>query len=208
MDRNVTIVVRRRWLVLGLAGLVAAMIAVPTTVVWASHDFDDVPSSNAHHDNIDLISGAGVTSGCGSNPPEYCPSDPVARDQMASFMARLGGLGNHPPVVDADLLDGTEGENYVFGPEPDTTLVDQSHDFILDGGSPSECETTQAFQGETDFRVIRQVHNTPAGIEPWEVNVQIADVMQANYDVCFATLDGSNLPAGTYRTYGMMLIYP
>jgi len=28
------------------------------------------------------------------------------------------------------------------------------------------------------------------------------------YDVCFATLDGSNLPAGNYSTYGMMLLYP
>ncbi len=40
-------------------------------------------------DDIDRLRVAGVTVGC--NPPEYdqfCPEDPVQRDQMASFLAR------------------------------------------------------------------------------------------------------------------------
>ncbi len=208
MDRNLTLVVRRRWLVLGLTVLVAAMIAVPSTIVWASNNYGDVPTSNSHHNDIGLITSAGVTSGCQTNPPEYCPGDPVTRAQMATFMARLGGLGSHPPVVDADTLDGIDGQNYVFGPDPDTTLVDQSQTFVLTGGQPSECLQTQAFSGQTDFRIIHQSYDTPAGVEPWEVNVQIANVNPPLYDVCFATLDGSNLPAGNYSTYGMMLLYP
>jgi hypothetical protein len=39
--------------------------------------------------DIDRLKVAGVTVGC--NPPEntnYCPDDPVQRDQMASFLAR------------------------------------------------------------------------------------------------------------------------
>ena len=208
MDRNLTIVVRRRWAVLGLAVLVAAMIAVPSTIVWASNNYGDVPTSSTHHNNIGLITNAGVTSGCQASPPEYCPGDPVTRAQMATFMARLGGLGSHPPVVDADTLDGIDGQNYVFGPDPDTTLVDQSQTFVLGGGQPAECRQTQAFTGQTNFRIIHQAYETPAGVEPWEVNVQIADVSPPLYDVCFATLDGSNLPAGNYSTYGMMLLYP
>ncbi|MEX2550560.1 MAG: hypothetical protein WD638_10050 [Nitriliruptoraceae bacterium] len=208
MNRHLTIIVRRRWVVLGLTVLVAAMIAVPATIVWASHNYGDVSTSNPHHNNIGLITSAGVTSGCQASPPEYCPNDAVTRAQMATFMARLGGLGNHPPVVDADTLDGNDGQNYVFGPDPDTTLVDQSQTFTLTGGQPSECVQTQAFNGETDFRIIHQAHETPAGVEPWEVNVQIDDVNPPLYDVCFATLDGSNLASGSYSTYGMMLIYP
>lgn len=208
MQRNVTIIVRRRRLVLALLVLVAAMVAVPTAVVWASHNFTDVSATNPHHGNIDLITSAGITSGCQANPPEYCPGDPVSREQMATFMARLGGLGNHPPVADANTLEGFGKENYVFGPDPDTTLIDQSQGFTLAGGAPSECVTSQAFQGETDFRVVHQLRDAPAGIEPWEVNVQLADVNPPLYDVCFATLDGTNLPAGTYTTYAMMLVYP
>jgi hypothetical protein len=189
-------------------GLVVAMGAVSATVVWASNSFADVPSSNFHHGNIGLIANAGITSGCQANPPEYCPQDPVTREQMATFMARLGGLGNHPPVADAATLEGFGKQNYVFGPDPDTTLVDQSTSFTLNGGAPSECDSTMAFTGQTDFRVLHQLHATPAGIEPWEINVQVANVSPPNYDVCFATLDGSNLPAGTYETYAMMLVYP
>lgn len=208
MERTVTIVVRRRWVVMGLIALVFAMIAVPSTIVLASHNYGDVPTSNPHHTNIGHITSAGVTSGCQTSPPEYCPDDPVTRGQMATFMARLGGLGNHPPVVDADSVDGTDGQNLVFGPDPDTTLVDQSQTFALNGGQPTECRQTQAFNGQTDFRIVHQINEAPAGIEPWEVNVQIADVNPPLYDVCFATLDGSNLPSGSYATYGMMLIYP
>lgn len=43
--------------------------------------------------DIDRLATAGITLGC--NPPantQYCPDDPVRRDQMASFLARAGGL--------------------------------------------------------------------------------------------------------------------
>lgn len=35
----------------------------------------------------------GTTNGCAVNPLEYCPFEPVLRDQMASFIARILGLG-------------------------------------------------------------------------------------------------------------------
>ena len=56
--------------------------------------------------DIDRLGTAGVTKGC--NPPtnnRYCPTDPVRRDQMASFLARALGLPpwpappQHAPVV-------------------------------------------------------------------------------------------------------------
>lgn len=204
---QVTIRLDRRWLRTALVVLATAALTIPTSV-WASHNFSDVPSNNTHHGDIDLIDGAGVTNGCQANPPEYCPGDDVQRDQMASFLARLGGLGSHPPVVDAATLEGVGGEHYVVGPDPDTTLVDQSQGLTLSGGSSSECVTTMAFTGATDFRVLHQLRATPGGVEPWEVNVQVADVSPPNYDVCFATLDGSALPGGTYTTHALMVVYP
>ena len=47
--------------------------------------------------DIDALAAAGITKGC--NPPtnnEYCPDDPVKRDQMASLLGR--GLGLTPTV--------------------------------------------------------------------------------------------------------------
>ena len=43
-------------------------------------------ADNVHEENIGAIATAGITLGCAAN--QYCPSDPVRRDQMASFLAR------------------------------------------------------------------------------------------------------------------------
>jgi hypothetical protein len=80
----------------GIAALVVAIVA-PISWAWADDRFPDVPSNNSHHANINAIADAGITLGCGGG--NYCPSDFVRRDQMASFLARLGGLGNNTRVA-------------------------------------------------------------------------------------------------------------
>src|SRR5690606_33940137 len=67
----------------------AVLIATPLAVV-AADAFNDVPNSNVHHEDITWLRDNGVTFGC--NPPantEFCPGEPVLRQQMASFMRRL-----------------------------------------------------------------------------------------------------------------------
>jgi len=67
---------------------------------------DDDPNTNRFADDdgsifeedIEAIAAARVTLGC--NPPantNYCPNDPVYRDQMASFLGRALGLAPLPP---------------------------------------------------------------------------------------------------------------
>ncbi len=55
--------------------------------------------SSVFENDIDRLATAGVTKGC--NPPQndhYCPTDPVRRDQMASFLGRALHLtANTPP---------------------------------------------------------------------------------------------------------------
>ncbi|MCH7667833.1 MAG: PQQ-dependent sugar dehydrogenase [Acidobacteria bacterium] len=67
-----------------------------------SNRFDDNNNSNFELD-IDRLAAAGITLGC--NPPEnseYCPNDPVRRDQMATFLTRTEGLTpNVPPPAQA-----------------------------------------------------------------------------------------------------------
>jgi hypothetical protein len=50
--------------------------------------FTDVTDASPHREAIDAIAAEGITLGCGSSPLRYCPSDPIRRDQMASFLAR------------------------------------------------------------------------------------------------------------------------
>lgn len=78
---------RRRLTTFAVA--MAVLIATPLAVV-ATDRFTDVPNNNPHHNDITWLADAGVTLGC--NPPantNYCPDQPVRRDQMASFLKRL-----------------------------------------------------------------------------------------------------------------------
>ncbi|MGH2446541.1 MAG: S-layer homology domain-containing protein [Candidatus Limnocylindria bacterium] len=86
--------------------LLTGLLAIPTGIVLANH-FGDVPTSSPFHSDIQAISDAGVTAGCGGG--NYCPKANVTREQMAAFMNRLGALGpGKDPVVDADRVDGID----------------------------------------------------------------------------------------------------
>jgi hypothetical protein len=51
--------------------------------------FGDVPNDNWAHGYVQAIYGVAVTLGCSLNPLQYCPANPVTRDQMASFLVRV-----------------------------------------------------------------------------------------------------------------------
>jgi hypothetical protein len=57
---------------------------------------------NIHADAIGGIAAAGITLGCGAG--RYCPSAPVRRDEMASFLARA--LDLDPVYVRLPLAEG------------------------------------------------------------------------------------------------------
>ena len=48
--------------------------------------FDDVPISNPFARWIEELARQGITGGCSSNPPLYCPGSTVNREQMAVFL--------------------------------------------------------------------------------------------------------------------------
>ncbi len=98
-----------------VAVFATALIATPI-VVLASHQFTDVPNTNIFHNDIAWIADAGVTLGCSTT--EYCPKDPVTREQMAAFLHRLGVN----QVVDAGELEGLTAEEVVSQCPAGTTL--------------------------------------------------------------------------------------
>ena len=69
----------------GLIDGLAALRALPS--------FDDI-AGNVHADNIERLAAAGITEGCSQR--SFCPSEPVTRGQIATFLDRA-----------LDLPDGT-----------------------------------------------------------------------------------------------------
>ncbi len=64
-----------------------AVLAPPTGI------FTDAPATEWYAGAAEDLYGRAVTKGCSTSPLKYCPNDPVKRDQMASFLARILGLG-------------------------------------------------------------------------------------------------------------------
>ncbi|MCZ7651661.1 MAG: RHS repeat-associated core domain-containing protein [Thermoanaerobaculia bacterium] len=56
---------------------------------------EDVPPSHPERANIEAISYAGITVGCG--PELYCPDSPLTRGQMARFLIRASSGSNFDP---------------------------------------------------------------------------------------------------------------
>jgi len=89
---------RKRTRLVSLA--VAVALALPTTVL-ASHIFTDVPDTMTGHAAIEAIYDARITAGC--RPTEFCPGDPVTREQMAIFLQRA-----LPRIAGAQDLVGSQ----------------------------------------------------------------------------------------------------
>jgi hypothetical protein len=54
--------------------------------------FDDVPTSDFAFQFIEAFNAAGITVGCNTSPPQFCPDRNVTRREMAVFFAKALGL--------------------------------------------------------------------------------------------------------------------
>jgi Glucodextranase, domain B/S-layer homology domain len=62
--------------------------------------FADVPAGDIFFSFIEALAEAGITGGCSTTPPLYCPDTEVRRDQMAVFLLRgIHGAGYQPPAA-------------------------------------------------------------------------------------------------------------
>ncbi len=61
--------------------------------------FDDVACPSLFGDWIEQLSAEGITAGCSTAPPLYCPDNPVTRAQMSVFLLKTEhGSGYAPPA--------------------------------------------------------------------------------------------------------------
>ena len=70
-------------------------ISVP---VYRGYTFDDVNIQHPQWQYIEAIYARGITAGCGSDPPRFCPGGQVSRDQIAVFLDRAMGWPPANPV--------------------------------------------------------------------------------------------------------------
>ena len=72
--------------------------------------FGDVPSTHWAYSYIELLYQAGVTGGCSTSPPLYCPGSAVTRDSMAVFLLRAKHGGSYvPPAATGMFADVPSG---------------------------------------------------------------------------------------------------
>jgi len=70
--------------------------------------FNDVPPNDPYFPFICAIAEAGITAGCSTSPPLYCPDSPVTRAQMAVFLLRAEhGSVYTPPACTGIFTDVT-----------------------------------------------------------------------------------------------------
>jgi hypothetical protein len=82
-------------------------LAVPAVADTFSDD-----DGSPFEPDIEALAAAGITTGCGGD--RYCPSDPVTRGQMASFIVRALDLATGPPNRFVDD-DGSPHEASIAG---------------------------------------------------------------------------------------------
>lgn len=145
------------------------------TSVLSPSPFIDIDTS-VHRDDILYIADLGVTKGC--NPPDntlYCPTDPVTRQQMASFLVRALGLpaatedhfdDDDDSVHQADINALAEAgitrgcnppDNTLFCPERPVTrgemaaFLVRAYGYVDDGGGDHFTDDDgSVFQGDID----------------------------------------------------------
>ena len=126
--------------------------------------FADVGPHDFAFDQIEKIAAAGITSGCASAPPLYCPDDSVTRGQMAVFLLRAMGHGSpsHLPAYRGIFKD-------VPASNPYARYIEHLYDHGVTGGcstSPRKyCPDDPVTRGQMAVFLLRAIpggHGAPS----------------------------------------------
>jgi hypothetical protein len=79
-----------------MASFLKRALDLPATAT----DYFTDDESSTHEDSINRLRAVGITAGC--TPTTFCPTDPVSRAQMASFLRRAFDL---PPAAQDYFTD-------------------------------------------------------------------------------------------------------
>ncbi len=88
-----------------MAAFIMRAVGTFNPPVPPSQRFTDVPPGNVFYAFIEALAVRGITLGCNSQVPLYCPTSAVTREQMAAFMIRALGEPNPPPPASQRFAD-------------------------------------------------------------------------------------------------------
>ena len=86
--------------------LVRVLDETGPTAVEASR-FADVDNHRWWMPYVERLADLGITKGCATQPARYCPTEPVTRAQMASFLIRAFQLPQEPSNQFTDTAGNT-----------------------------------------------------------------------------------------------------
>jgi hypothetical protein len=134
--------------------------------------FVDVPPSHVFSPWIDALVRAGITAGCATGPPRYCPDQTVTRAQMAVFLLRgVHGAGYTPPPASGIFAD-------VPMSDPFAPWVEQLFNEGITGGCSANpvsfCPDQSLPRGEAAVLLLRTKHG--AGYQPPDAVGIFADI--------------------------------
>jgi hypothetical protein len=142
------------------------------TAVYGPVSFVDVPPSQVFWPWIEALLHAGITGGCGTNPPTYCPDQAVTRAQMAVFLLRgLHGSAFIPPAVSGIFADVPTSDLFA-------AWIEQLFAEGITGGcgtNPSRyCPAQRVTRGQTAVFLLKAKHG--ASYAPPAASGTFADV--------------------------------
>ncbi len=136
-------------------GLVALTLASFGGATLATNVFDDVPNGAFYHNDVTTIKDLGITAGCSTSPPLYCPNNFVTRGEMAVFLAQTARLSRATSATTSVNASTTPATGTliagVTAPAPGGLLIDYSF-------------ACASFSGTTDTR--------------WDLDVLVDGVIQ------------------------------
>ena len=97
----------QRWVM--AVWMIRLLSAEPPTV--GTSRFDDVADGQWWIRYAELLADRGITVGCSTDPPQYCPERSVTRGQMATFLARALKLDPASPTGFTDTEGNTHAAN-------------------------------------------------------------------------------------------------
>jgi hypothetical protein len=79
-----------------------ALLVMTATMVVASHQFSDVPTSSIYHSAIDWGFNRGIITGCGGG--KFCPNSNLTRGQAMAVMNNLANVVS-PHTLQAEVFE-------------------------------------------------------------------------------------------------------
>ena len=119
--------------------------------------FDDVPKTSSQWPYVEALVREGITTGCSTTPPLYCPLSSVTRAQMAVFIVRAMGQTpyNKPTPTFTDVPSG----HWAYG------YIERMYALGITGGCSTNplryCPDSSITRAQMSVFIIRAISQTP-----------------------------------------------